>query len=197
MSMDGMTPEARAAWSRLTKSYGSELPTNSAYRDKDHNAKVGGAKNSQHTHGNAFDVNVRDLSRDQRLGLITQARAAGFNGIGVYNNALHFDVGPSRAWGSDYTSKTLPDWAKGAVGAPAGPQGTSGGGNPTQNALAMPDAQFQAIPMAPMGQYGQQQQQAQGQQQQDQEQGPPRVTNMLNPADFQTRQVPYQIARFT
>lgn len=141
-----MSPAALAAWDSLTRAYGSPLSINSAYRDPEHNKRVGGAKNSQHTHGNAFDVDVSQLSQDERIALIELARKNGFRGIGVYNNALHFDVGPDRAWGSDYTGKTLPSWAAGAVGVPTGnaltgytsnmgtaaPQGPSDG----QNAIA-------------------------------------------------------------
>lgn len=116
---ENMSNDALAAWDRLVSQYG-DLKINSAYRDPAHNARVGGAKKSQHTHGNAFDVDVSGMPRDERLGLIQAARGAGFQGIGVYDNALHFDVGPSRAWGADYTRNSLPAWSAEAVGAPVG-----------------------------------------------------------------------------
>ena len=40
-----------------------------------------------------------------------------FRGIGVYDNALHFDVGADRAWGASYSRDSLPAWAAGAVSA--------------------------------------------------------------------------------
>mgnify|MGYP000848976313 FL=1 len=117
---EGVTPGANAAFASLQTAWGKPLKVNSAYRSPEHNAKVGGAKNSQHTHGNAFDVDVSDLSEADRVDLITKARASGFKGIGVYDNALHFDVGPERAWGPDYHRGSLPAWASGAVTSPVG-----------------------------------------------------------------------------
>ena len=112
---EGMTENALAAFEALQSAWGNPLAINSAYRDPEHNKRVGGAKNSQHTHGNAYDIDVSGLSREERLRLIELARRSGFQGIGVYNNALHFDVGPARAWGSDYTNATLPEWARAAA----------------------------------------------------------------------------------
>ena len=139
---DNMSAGALSAWDRLTAQYG-DLRVNSAYRDPEHNRRVGGAKQSQHMHGNAFDVDVSGMPQDARLALINDARAAGFLGIGVYDNALHFDVGPERAWGADYTRNSLPEWAASAFGAPAptggAPQGNvmaDTGAPQGQNALA-------------------------------------------------------------
>lgn len=116
----GQTAAAEASFAALSASWGEPLKVNSAYRDPEHNARVGGARNSQHTHGNAYDVDVSHYSREQRLDLIRQARAAGFRGVGVYDNALHFDVGPDRSWGPSYGRDSLPSWAAEAVGAPVG-----------------------------------------------------------------------------
>lgn len=60
------------------------------------------------------------MSQSERVALITQARTSGFKGIGVYDNNLHFDVGPDRAWGPSYHSDSLPGWAAKAVRAPTG-----------------------------------------------------------------------------
>ena len=110
------------------QSWGAPLPVTSGYRSPEYNAKVGGAKNSQHLHGNAYDVSTSGLTQAQQIDLINKARASGFGGVGVYDNSLHFDVGAPRAWGSDYTSKTLPSWAASALGsAPAAPQMQNGG----------------------------------------------------------------------
>lgn len=116
----GISAGADTAWRSLQADWGRPLKVNSAYRSPEHNAKVGGAKNSQHIHGNAFDVDVSGLSQDERIDIITRARKAGFRGIGVYDNALHFDVGADRAWGASYSRDSLPAWAAGAVSAPVG-----------------------------------------------------------------------------
>lgn len=129
MTLDGVSPEAMAAYERFNELTGG-LPVNSAYRSPEHNARVGGAKNSQHTHGNAFDFDVSGKTEAERIALINHARAAGFRGVGVYDNALHFDVGSERAWGPSYSADSLPDWYRNAFAggaAPAAPQGASGG----------------------------------------------------------------------
>jgi hypothetical protein len=125
---DGLTPDALAAWGRFEQMAGTPFNINSAYRDPGHNARVGGARNSQHTHGNAFDVDVSHLSESERVQLIDYARQSGFGGVGVYNNSLHFDVGPTRYWGPDYSAGSLPSWAAEAVGAPRGAFETAAGG---------------------------------------------------------------------
>ncbi|MBP8216073.1 MAG: DUF882 domain-containing protein [Thauera sp.] len=120
----GVTDPAKAAFDRLSGAVGP-LNITSGYRDPEHNAAVGGAKDSQHTHGNAFDIDVSGMPQEQRQDLIRQARAAGFAGIGVYDNALHFDVGGDRAWGPSYGRESLPAWAAEAVAAPLGQAGPS------------------------------------------------------------------------
>lgn len=108
---EGVTPQARSALDALFASYGSSLPIISAYRDPQTNARVGGARGSQHLHGNAFDFDVSGIPFDERLRIADLARAAGFQGFGFYDNSMHFDVGPSRAWGPDYSSASIPSWA--------------------------------------------------------------------------------------
>lgn len=113
---------AMASFKALEDAIGYPLKVNSAFRDPEHNARVDGAKHSQHMYGNAFDVDVSGMSIEQRQDLIRRARAAGFSGIGVYANALHFDVGGDRAWGPDYHRGSLPEWASEAVTSPIGSQ---------------------------------------------------------------------------
>lgn len=116
VDLENVSEEANNAWSALSGSWGGpDLVVKSGYRSAEHNAAVGGAKGSQHIHGNAFDVDVSGMDESQRLELISSARQAGFKGIGVYKNSLHFDVGPSRAWGPSYHADSIPDWAKEAL----------------------------------------------------------------------------------
>lgn len=70
----------------------------SAYRDRAHNREVGGAENSQHLHGTAFDLSPS-------LGLTTdEATEIGFSGIGRSGGVVtHVDVraeGPQNVTGS-------------------------------------------------------------------------------------------------
>lgn len=69
---------------------------NSAYRSEKHNAAVGGAKNSQHRLGKAFDIRITD--RLTRSVIHAAARAAGFKGIGDYDTFVHVDTGAARYW---------------------------------------------------------------------------------------------------
>ncbi|MFV1536953.1 YcbK family protein [Phaeobacter sp. JH204B] len=183
---DNMSSDALAAWDRLTSKYG-DLGVNSAYRDPAHNARVGGAKRSQHTHGNAFDVDVSGMPREDRIALIKDARGAGFRGIGVYDNSLHFDVGPSRAWGADYSRSSLPAWAVEAAGMPAGHFPGDGHNHgsapvaPPQNALSAP----MGPQSAPMNVLAQQQ--------------PPQPPQMqqIDPRNFLTQVTPRAKLKFT
>jgi len=139
-AMSNMSPQALAAWEQLNATWGKPLTVNSAYRDPAQNAAAGGAKRSQHMHGNAFDVSTAGLSPADRAALVQAANSAGFTGYGGYNNALHLDVGPRRTWGADYTGATTPDWLTSALGgnAPAMQGRTSTRGSqpmtPTQQA---------------------------------------------------------------
>lgn len=162
-NLSNMSPAAAEAFARLEGTWGRPLGVTSAYRDPEHNARVGGAKGSQHLHGNAYDIDVASLPEAERVALIEAARAAGFAGIGVYDNSLHFDVGPERAWGPSYHGDSIPGWAQGALGAPAPEQGNAlaaQGGPPPEimNALAAyAQPQFAELPPGVMdiaGSYG-------------------------------------------
>ena len=136
MTFDGVSEDALAAYRRFDELTGGAPRVNSAYRSPEHNARVGGAKNSQHMHGNAFDFDVSGMPVEQRVDYINKAREAGFRGVGVYDNALHFDTGPERAWGPSYSRDSLPDWYRNAFGqgAPTSAPQESG---PDMNRLAL------------------------------------------------------------
>src|SRR5690606_34277345 len=57
---------AIASFNALEDALGFPLKVNSGFRDPAHNAAVGGEKNSQHSRGNAFDVDVFGMSVEQR-----------------------------------------------------------------------------------------------------------------------------------
>lgn len=99
----GTKPEAAAALARMRAVLGDKVPIgiNSGYRSPEHNAAVGGANNSRHTHGDAFDIKLPQ-DPTQRLQVAQAAYAAGFRGFGFYGEQghLHVDLGQQRAWGS-------------------------------------------------------------------------------------------------
>ena len=72
------------------------LKVNSAYRSEAHNKAIGGAKNSQHRLGKAFDIKL--THNVPREALKATAISVGFQGIGDYDNFLHLDTGPKRYW---------------------------------------------------------------------------------------------------
>jgi hypothetical protein len=109
----GVSDTARAAFDALNKGWsGAPITVESAYRDPALNEAVGGAKGSQHLHGNAYDIDTSGWTPEAKLALATQAYNSGFRGFGFYDNNLHFDVGGQRAWGPSYHQDSIPDWAQ-------------------------------------------------------------------------------------
>lgn len=79
-------PRLLASLEVLRASIARPIRINSGYRCPPHNAAVGGAKNSQHMYAAAADIPVN-------LATESQARAAGFTGIGLSGQwAIHVDV---------------------------------------------------------------------------------------------------------
>lgn len=68
---------------------------NSAYRSIGYNKSVGGAANSYHLSGIAWDISVNGIPTVE---LAKIASAFGFGGIGIYKTFIHVDVGPRRSW---------------------------------------------------------------------------------------------------
>ena len=88
----------------LRRALGRPMIVNSAYRSPEHNARVGGAKRSQHLSGAAFDISMANHDPKQ---FIAAAREAGFTGIGTYprSNFIHIDIGPARVWGEPFLAR--------------------------------------------------------------------------------------------
>ena len=110
--VDNLRPAMKQGIIDLQAVWGEPIPVVSGYRGKARNARAGGAKKSQHIHGNAVDVDASSWSIKKRQRFIQMARQAGLNGIGVYANSIHIDKGKRRAWGPDYHGTSVPAWAK-------------------------------------------------------------------------------------
>lgn len=98
-----------------------QVTLTSGFRDPAQNAAAGGAKGSQHMHGNAFDFSVRGLPEDQQRAVLQYLRESGATGFGYYpdSQSVHADIGSPRAWGPDKTSASLnrtPTWFQEFVG---------------------------------------------------------------------------------
>jgi hypothetical protein len=111
IELDKLDDSVKSLMPKLSQTWGEELRVNSAHRSASTNKKVGGAKKSQHISGKALDIDVNGWSIEKRQKFIETARELGFNGIGVYKNAIHLDTGSRRAWGSSYSDDSIPDWA--------------------------------------------------------------------------------------
>ncbi|WP_289172093.1 D-Ala-D-Ala carboxypeptidase family metallohydrolase [uncultured Parasutterella sp.] len=83
--------------------FGEPICINSGYRSPEHNAAVGGAKNSYHVKGQAADIRPQYSSDKEkwksslgRLKIIANRRCKG--GVGFYSSFVHVDLGPERRW---------------------------------------------------------------------------------------------------
>jgi hypothetical protein len=99
--IDPDSTEALRKLDRLREDLGAPMILNSAYRSPSHNKAVGGAKNSLHMRGIAFDVR---MDNHDPAAFESAARAAGFTGFGYYPNQgfMHIDTGPARVWGTPF-----------------------------------------------------------------------------------------------
>lgn len=95
----------------LRTALGVPLLITSAYRSPEHNRRVGGAKDSYHMKGVAFDVRMDNLDPDV---FEIAAREIGFRGFGYYpkQGFMHIDLGPARTWGTRFprsATRTAPE----------------------------------------------------------------------------------------
>lgn len=85
----------------LAKKIGKPLRINSGYRTPEYNARIGGARNSQHVAKLALDIRWPAGDFSSRIEFIQMAFDVGFTGIGCYNSFMHVDTGPKRCWGPE------------------------------------------------------------------------------------------------
>jgi zinc D-Ala-D-Ala carboxypeptidase len=87
------TASSRRAWAMLDglrRSMGRPLIIVSAFRSPEHNAAVGGARNSYHMSGTAFDISTNGSWLEEQL--LYHAQAHEFMGIGIYDTFVHLDA---------------------------------------------------------------------------------------------------------
>lgn len=107
-------PEVADIARKIAQRVGVRLSINSAYRDRTHNNRVGGASNSLHMRGYALDISWPSSNITDKQNFIKNAIEAGAQGIGVYNTFCHIDIGSKRAWGPNGSRTSLPGlpWAQ-------------------------------------------------------------------------------------
>ena len=74
---------------------GKAFTINSARRCEGRNRAVGGSLKSMHKEQIAFDISLRNHSKDDLLFALYEA---GFTTFGLYNNFIHVDTRPWRLW---------------------------------------------------------------------------------------------------
>ncbi len=94
----GLQPQALKGLNEIRVKTGKRWKILSAYRDLEYNKKVGGALQSMHVQGLAFDVNV---PYKKRAKFYEAAKQAGFTAFGWGNKSVHIDMGSKRWWTYD------------------------------------------------------------------------------------------------
>ena len=79
---------------KIRNHFNAPVVINSGYRCTKHNRAVGGAVNSQHTHGKAADIVVKGIAPKE---VEAYAEKVGFKGIGSYSSFTHVDTRSKRA----------------------------------------------------------------------------------------------------
>jgi zinc D-Ala-D-Ala carboxypeptidase len=92
----------------LRDQLGVPLIVHSAYRSPAYNRQVGGAKQSMHLQGAAFDISMANHDPES---FEAAARAVGFTGFGFYlrQNFMHVDIGRARQWGDPFPPRAIRD----------------------------------------------------------------------------------------
>lgn len=81
---------------RIRDHYGRPVTINSGYRTPTYNAKIGGAKASQHVLGTAADINVKGVAPTAVANFV-ESLLPNTGGIGRYANFTHVDVREKKA----------------------------------------------------------------------------------------------------
>jgi hypothetical protein len=128
-----------------------ELRVTSGYRSPAYNRKVGGASDSQHTHGTAMDIGLKELPEQTRQAIIDRAVQLGATGLGYYPNSqsAHIDMrtGTPRAWGGNKSRTSLgetPPWFQAAADRVM--RGTGSTGAAYASTPGVPQANANGIP---------------------------------------------------
>lgn len=96
-------PDARliATLNKIRETLGKPVNVTSGCRCPKHNAKVGGVKDSNHTHGTAADIQCQGMTSTVVWGTILRLHRerwlSELAGLGIYDTFVHVDVAPKVA----------------------------------------------------------------------------------------------------
>ena len=139
-----INPDLKNVLSYASGTMGVPLTVQSGYRSPERNAAVGGAKASEHMHGNAADVSMAGMSPEQRQQLVRSLQAGGAKRFITYSDSpdmLHVDLKEVPAGQSAFmfdkskdNMQNAPDWFK-QISAEPSSVAEPGKGTSTQNFL--------------------------------------------------------------
>lgn len=90
---------------KIRNHFKTSVTINSAYRTPNYNKKVGGASNSFHVKGRAFDIVVKGYTPSE---VAKYARSIGVKGVIEYNTFVHVDSRPKQYWARNNNGKITP-----------------------------------------------------------------------------------------
>lgn len=92
---ENMDPRMMDILDRTSAAIGRGLTIQSGQRPRDYNARVGGAKNSQHITGTAADISTAGMTDDEKRELLTTLIENGASRFISYSNSdfIHVDIG--------------------------------------------------------------------------------------------------------
>lgn len=96
------TEFAESKLQNIRNHFKSSVIINSAYRTSAYNKKVGGATNSFHVKGRAFDIVVKGYTPSE---VAKYARSIGIKGVIEYNTFVHIDSRPKQYWARNNNGK--------------------------------------------------------------------------------------------
>lgn len=139
---------------------GRNLTISSGHRSEAHNKKVGGAKQSMHTSGQAADIDMSGMNEQERADLVRTLKAQGVTRFGTYDNhkdMLHVDMSKANgdSWfmhnKSNQNMKGAPAWFQAVANEPVAQGGSNvvaGAGSSAQGTLdatGIPNSQTVSI----------------------------------------------------
>ena len=92
----GIQEEAGRKLETLRENLGFPLKISSGFRCEKHNRALGGARESRHLLGLAFDIGTSRMTAKEKF-LLLQEGTTIFQGVGVYNKHVHLDIREEKA----------------------------------------------------------------------------------------------------